>query len=143
MKLWGGLSAIFIAVSLWSGESIALVKNVKGKVLIQQGNTYKAVEKGGSLSIGDLLKTSEKSSVGIVFKDGTVISLGSNTVFVVNMYRFKPASNDYAFEVNLSKGKAAVETGKIGTLAPQNVSFKVPQGAVGVRGTKFIVDVAE
>jgi hypothetical protein len=45
--------------------------------------------------------------------------------------------------MTLSKGTAAVETGKIGKLAPKNISFKVPQGSVGIRGTKFIVDVEE
>jgi hypothetical protein len=36
-----------------------------------------------------------------------------------------------------------VETGKIGKLAPQNFAFQIPQGTIGIRGTKFIVDVEE
>ncbi|MFY9142352.1 FecR family protein [Sulfuricurvum sp.] len=143
MKIRVGLSAIVLAASLWGAQGIAIVKNLKGNVLIKQEGVYKSLEKGTYLQAGDILQTADNSSVGVVFNDGTVISLGPKSLFVVNRYRFKPSANEYDFDMTLSKGTVAVETGKIGKLAPQNVSFKVPQGSVGIRGTKFIIEVEE
>lgn len=143
MKKITGVSVVLLAVSLWGGESIAIVKNLKGSVLAKQEGIYKNIEKGASLQSGDILQTSDKSSIGVAFNDGTVISLGPKTLFVVNQYRFKPSANEYDFDMTLTKGTAAVETGKIGKLAPQKVTFKIPQGSVGIRGTKFIVEVEE
>jgi hypothetical protein len=137
------LSIVLLSVSLWSAENIAIVKNVSGEVVVKHEGTVKPIEKGSFLYAGDVLKTSDKSSVGVIFNDGTGVSLGSKSTFMVNTYRFKPASNDYAFDMSLKKGNAAVETGKIGKLAPQNFAFQIPQGTIGIRGTKFIVDVEE
>ncbi|HEX5329786.1 FecR family protein [Sulfuricurvum sp.] len=137
------LSIVLISVSLWSAENIAIVKNVSGQVLVKHDVSFVPIKKGSFLYAGDVLQTSDKSSVGVIFNDGTVISLGAKSTFMVNTYRFKPSANDYAIDMGLSKGNAIVETGKIGKLAPQNFSFKIPQGTVGIRGTKFIVDVEE
>jgi len=42
--------------------------------------------------------------------------------------------------VTLPKGTIVFESGKIGKLAPEKVTIKVPQGIIGIRGTKFIVE---
>jgi len=143
MKISLALSIVAMASSLWGAESVAIVKNLKGDVLVKQGGDYKSIERGSYLQSGDILQTGDNSSVGVAFNDGTMISLGPKSLFVVSQYRFKPSANEYDFDMTLSKGTAAVETGKIGKLAPQNVSFKIPQGSVGIRGTKFIVEVEE
>lgn len=137
------LFIVLISVSLWSGENIAIVKSVSGEVLVKHETDFKPIGKGSFLYAGDVLQTADKSSVGVIFNDGTTLSLGAKTTFAVNTYRFKPAANDYAFDMSLIKGNAAVETGKISKLSPQNFSFKIPQGTVGIRGTKFIADVEE
>ncbi len=137
------LYIVLLSTSLWSSENVAIVKNVSGEVLVKHDGAFNPIKKGGFLYVGDLLQTSDKSSVGVIFNDGTIVSLGSKSVFVVNKYHFKPSANDYAIDMGLSKGTAAVETGKIGKLAPKNFAFTVPQGTVGVRGTKFIVDIEE
>lgn len=143
MKISTALSIMVLAASVWGSDGIAIVKSLKGNVLIKEGSAYKPVQKGAYLRSGDILQTADESSVGVAFNDGTVISLGPKSLFVVNQYRFKPSANEYDFDMTLSRGTAAVETGKIGKLAPQNVSFKIPQGSVGIRGTKFIVEVEE
>lgn len=137
------IALIMGIASVWGAENIAIVKNVAGNVTAKQGAEYKKLQKGNFLQEGDLLQTSDESSIGLAFNDGTLVSLGPKSVFRVTRYRFKPSSNDYAFDMALTKGSAAVETGRIGKLAPKNVSFKVPQGYIGIRGTRFVVDVKE
>jgi len=134
---------LLVAVGGWSMENIAIVKSVSGEAKVKENSTYRALEKGMFLQTGDILQTGENGRIGLSFNDGTVISLGPKSVFVVNNYTFKPASKAYAFDAAFIKGSAAVETGKMGKMAPQNISFKVPEGSVGVRGTKFVVNIEE
>ena len=89
----------------------------------------------------DELKTSKNTNVGLSFNDGTRIALGSNSHFKIDGYLFAPAHNDFRFDMTLASGTALMESGKIGKLAPQKVSIKAPQGIIGIRGTKFIVEV--
>ncbi|NOX16251.1 MAG: FecR domain-containing protein [Epsilonproteobacteria bacterium] len=49
--------------------------------------------------------------------------------------------NKFAFDLNMKKGLASFESGKIGKLAPKVVHFRVPEGTIGIRGTKFYVEV--
>jgi hypothetical protein len=139
----GVIAIVLMVSSVWGAQNIAIVKSVEGSVLAKQEESYRSVRKGEFLQEGDILRTGEGSSAGLAFNDGTVVSLGAKSVFVVNRYRFKPSAREYDFDMTLSRGSAAVETGKMGKLAPNRVSFKVPQGTVGIRGTRFIVDVEE
>ncbi len=131
------------AALAWGGESVAIVKKVAGDVQLKRSETYRVLTPGSSLEAGDTLITAKNGSAGVAFRDGTVVSVGPKSHFVLNRYRFRPAKGEYDFDVSLRHGSAAVETGKIGKLAPKNVSFNVPQGSVGIRGTKFLVDVEE
>lgn len=125
------------------GESVAIVKKVEGKVLAQRGGVTHSVKKGEFVQETEILHTFEKSSVGLIFNDGTLVSLGPKSILSLNRYRFDPAENGYEWDMTLKRGSAAVESGKIGKLSPESVRFRVPQGIVGIRGTRFIVEVEE
>lgn len=143
MKMIVALYLGFAAVLLWGAESIAVVKSVKGSVQAKREGVYQAIKTGAFLEEGDIVLTGENSSAGVSFSDGTLIALGPKSVFAVNKYRFRPASGEYDFDVSMVRGNSLVETGKIGKLAPKKVRFNVPQGYIGIRGTKFIVSVEE
>lgn len=143
MKTFAALLISLVIADSWSAENIAIVKSVSGEVKVKENSTYRVLEKGTFLRAGDILQTGENGRVGLSFNDGTVIALGPKSVFVVNRYAFKPAAKEYAFDATFVKGSGAVETGKMGKMAPKNISFKVPEGSVGVRGTKFVVDIEE
>ena len=89
----------------------------------------------------DVIVTKNSSSVGVIFEDGTIVALGENSVLSVDKYLFKPAKNQFLVDMDMQKGTASFESGKIGKLAPKSVKFRVPEGTVGIRGTKFYVEV--
>ncbi|HQS66731.1 MAG TPA: FecR domain-containing protein [Sulfuricurvum sp.] len=134
---------MLFSIGLWGGESIAIVKSVNGNAQIKRDSAYLNLVRGSELQTGDIVQTSDKASVGLVFNDGTVLSVGPKSMLELNKYLFKPSSKEYDFDVTLKKGTTAYESGKLGKLAPEKVAFRVPQGSIGVRGTKFIVDVEE
>jgi len=60
---------------------------------------------------------------------------------VINKFIVKPSKKKYDVDLKLKKGKAVFSSGKIGKLSPKSVKFRIPEGIIGIRGTKFAVEV--
>ena len=120
---------------------IAIVKTIKGTVSVKRSYSISAIKVGDFLNEDDILITEQDSSVGLIFTDGTKLSLGAKSYIVLEKYIFEPKTKQFAFDLNMSKGKALFESGKFGKVAPEAVKFKVPQGIIGIDGTKFYVKV--
>jgi len=122
-------------------DHAALVKSVTGVVKVtRQQETFDA-KSGSTLLVSDRIITAPGASAAIVFVDGTLLTLGSGADILVRDYVFAPKDNKFAFSVYLSKGSAIYESGKIGKLSPQSVTVQTPKATVGVRGTRFLIEV--
>jgi hypothetical protein len=122
-------------------DHAALVKSVTGVVkVIRQQDTFDATG-GTTLRVSDRVVTAPGASAAIVFRDGTLLTLGSGADVLLRDYVFAPKDNKFAFSLYLSKGSAIYESGKIGKLSPQSVKVETPKATVGVRGTRFLVEV--
>jgi len=133
--------SILLFCSLLFSSDIAIVKNLTGNVFAKRGQNLERLLVGSNVLVGDVLITKSNSSIGIIFQDGTLLSLGQNSILKINQYIFEPFDNKYDFDIDMKKGLSAFESGTIGKLAPQSVKFRVPEGIVGIRGTKFYVEV--
>lgn len=123
-----------------SANSIAFVKNIIGDVKVKRNDSLQAVEIKEKLYEGDILITSSNSYVGIIFEDGSTITLGEKSYLSVEAFVFKPIEEEFKFNLELKKGRVVFESGKISKLAPDKFEFKIPEGVIGIRGTKFIVE---
>jgi ferric-dicitrate binding protein FerR (iron transport regulator) len=123
-------------------DHVALLKNVTGRVHILRGADDLLAAPGSVVLLSDEVSSEKGASAGLVFKDGTLLTLGSSSSVKVRDYVFEPAESRYAFSVFLAKGQAIYSSGKIGKIAPESVKVDTPTSTVGVRGTRFIV-VAE
>jgi len=136
---------VFGACHSWAAESreisVGIVKNVSGEVVINRGAETITAMPGMELQVTDTLVSGADSSSGIVFTDGTLLSMGPSSEIYVEDYVFEPDAEQYDFSLYLKKGRAVYSSGKIGKLAPEKVEIKTPRTTLGVRGTKFIVDV--
>jgi hypothetical protein len=138
--------ALFISLACLVGSAdahddhVALFKNVTGKVQIERNGVLIAAAAGTTLFVSDRLLSSSGASAGIVFKDGTLLTLGGRSDIQVRNYVFEPAQANYAFSVYLAKGTAIYSSGKIGKLSPESVKVDTPTSTVGVRGTRFIIE---
>jgi len=120
--------------------NVGIVKTIKGTVEVKRAKKVLLLKKGSSLENGDMILTKAKSSIGIIFDDGTRLSLGSKAIFVINQFVVKPSKKKYDVDLDLKKGKAVFSSGKVGKLAPKSVKFRIPTGVIGIRGTKFAVE---
>jgi hypothetical protein len=122
-------------------DHAALVKSVTGVVKVTRQHTTFDATGGTTLQVSDRVVTAPGGSAAIVFRDGTLLTLGSGADILVRNYVFAPKDNKFAFSLYLTKGSAIYESGKIGKLSPQSVSVETPKATVGVRGTRFLIEV--
>ena len=140
-----GIMVLLIALLLCStalaADDIAIVKQVQGKVSIKRAGDILAVKQSDRLQVGDILITGANAQVGVIFHDGSVLSLEEKSFFRVKEFVFKPIEKKFKFHLFLKKGAALFESGKIGKLSPKSFSFEIPEVIVGIRGTKFLLEV--
>jgi hypothetical protein len=122
---------------------IGLVKVAKGSVQIQRGADKLPVKVGTALQANDVVVTGADGSAGITFTDNSLVSVGPNSVFAIEKYRFDSTTHVGEFEGNLRQGRLAAVSGKMVRQAPEAMKIRTPSAIMGVRGTEFVVQVDE
>lgn len=123
-----------------NGDQVATFKNVSGTIGIARQNTTLSADPGMALFVSDRIISGTESSAGIVFKDGTQLTVGPSTDIQVRDYAFEPKQGKYEFFVYLARGAAVYSSGMIARLAPEVVKVATPTATIGVRGTRFIIE---
>jgi len=119
------------------------VKTFKGMASIVRQGSIVSAKSGEKIFKGDILRTGADGSLGVIFKDDAVLSLGPNSELVIDDFLFSPAEGKLSFMTRMLRGTAAYLSGIIGKLAPQSIRFETPVASVGIRGTRFLVKVEE
>jgi len=128
------------AVSARADESfVGSIKTVHGAASVQRASVSLPVTEGMRLLTQDILHTGADSRLAFILRDGTRISLGSNSEMKLNQFSYEPAKSNYALVVDMAKGVFAYVSGKIASFSPESVKVQTPVGIIGVRGTKFAV----
>ena len=73
-----------------AGSHVALFKSVSGSVTITQGGTARQATIGTHLHVADRVVAAPGATAAIVFKDGTMLTLGAGGDIVVRDYVFEP-----------------------------------------------------
>ena len=133
-----------LATPAWSEETaIGYVKTAVGDTSIVNGGVTVRAEAGTPILLGSTLKTGAKSSMGVTFKDETVMSFGPDTEITVDEYLYVPAQGKLGLVARLAKGSLNYISGVIAKLRPEAVSVVTPSGTIGIRGTHFAAKVEE
>ena len=127
----------------FEAENIGYIQTLKGSASIFRGDTIIPAKIKVPLNRGDLVRTSEDSSVGIVLLDDTTLSLGPNSELIIKDYSFDPKDGKFAFLAKMIKGTFSYLSGLIGKLSPDSVKLEIPDATIAVRGTKLFVEVQE
>lgn len=122
---------------------IGYVKTVTGDATVTTAGKQVKAQPGTPVAQGSTLRTAAKSSLGVTFKDETVMSFGPDTELTVDEYLYAPGQGKLKMGSKLAKGSMNYVSGVIAKLNPEAVSIKTPSGTIGVRGTQFLVKVEE
>ncbi|WP_137918067.1 FecR domain-containing protein [Hydrogenophaga sp. 2FB] len=139
-----------VALASWTGMATAqdkapvgYVKNVKGTATVTTDGKVVEAQPGTPLHQGSALKTAALSSMGVMFKDNTMMSFGPSTELTVEDYLYEPGEGKLKLGARMGKGTLDYVSGVIAKLQPDAVTVKTPTGMIGVRGTQFLLKVAE
>ncbi len=137
-----GLILMLLAGSpAWAQDAIGFVKTVSGSAAVIDAGKPIEAQVGTPIKIGNTLKTGPKGTLGVTFKDNTVMSFGPDTELTVDEYLYAPGKDSLKFGTRLSKGSLQVVSGVIAKLKPNSSTMKTPTGTIGIRGTRFLVKV--
>ena len=137
------LSVIEGGAPLLASPKIATIQNVSGTAtVVRQGQTISATV-GLEIWESDTLRTGPNGTMGVVFNDDTLLSLGPGSVLVVDKFLFAPRQGKFSIVLRMIKGTAVYLSGLISRLAPESAYFETPTASIGIRGTKFVVKVEE
>ena len=136
--------ALSLALSgaVWADETpIGYVKNVTGEASVTTANNTRKAEVGTPIHQGSVLRTGAHGSMGVTFKDETLMSFGPDTELTVDEYLYAPAQGKLKLGSSLLKGTLNYVSGVIAKLRPEAVTVDTPTGTIGVRGTQFVAKI--
>ena len=148
-SIWRALSgfilagAPLLALAQTTPEPVGYVKTVTGEAFVVTASQSVKAQPGTAVLLGSLLKTSKASSMGVTFKDNTLMSFGPDTEMSVDEYLYAPAEGDLKLSTRLTRGTLNYVSGVIAKLKPTAVTVKTPPGIIGVRGTQFVAKVED
>lgn len=135
------IAAVGSSALAQNAEPIGYVKTVTGNATITTGSAKVKAAVGTGVFQGSQIQTAAGSSLGVTFKDNTIMSFGADTNLTVDEYVYNPNQGQVKFGSKLTKGTLNYVSGAIAKISPEAVAVKTPTGTIGVRGTQFVVKV--
>ncbi|HKJ63882.1 MAG TPA: FecR domain-containing protein [Desulfopila sp.] len=132
---------LFAVPGMAEQGDVAQVSQLSGDVVIERQGEDITVVEGTRLQVGDLLKTGIDGAIGIVFNDETTLSIGPKTKISIQDYLFETDTSSFSFIIKIFKGTASYVSGLIAKLSPESARFITPSATIGIRGTKFVIEV--
>ena len=135
------LTLFFFSPLPGHAKSVGMVKTHFGPVTLIRGDQHFDVAPGTPIHQRDTIETQAQGRAGVIFTDGTVITVGPDTRFRIDTYLFDTQAQNYDFSFYMEQGQAVYASGKISKISPESVKIHTPKATVGIRGTRFIIDV--
>lgn len=120
---------------------IGRIKSTVGPVSIQRGTTTVAAQPGYKLEPGDTVVTGKTGRVGIAFLDDTRFAIGPDSKIKMTTYVYDRPRQSGTFLTEVKRGSLGVVSGKIAKSGKDAMKVRTPTSMLGVRGTKFVVEV--
>ncbi|WP_348653103.1 FecR domain-containing protein, partial [uncultured Sulfurimonas sp.] len=119
--------------------NIGQISSLRGSCIISRDNMKMDASIGFKLKAKDVLNTGKKSKLQIIFKDGSIVTIGKSSTFDIAEYVFDAASPKKS-KVNFGflKGSFKSITGQIGKFAPEKFKLRTKTATIGIRGTTVV-----
>jgi len=120
---------------------IARVKSASGIAVVQRGAARIPAATGQELQAGDYLETGKTGRNSLTFVDNTRFAVGPNSRIAVSKFEYDRTRQQGSFITRVDRGSLAVVSGKIAKSGRDAMQVRTPNSLLGVRGTRFIVEV--
>jgi hypothetical protein len=142
---FGGAALVVVlltAGAVRAADDVGRIKVVRGSVSVERTGRAAPATVGMRVQEGDVLRTGRDGSVGVTFNDDSLLSIGTDSVLVVDRFAFDSTTHAGRFDSSLRQGTLAAVSGKIAKQSPDAMKVRTPSTILGVRGTEFLVRVA-
>ncbi|HEY2106906.1 MAG TPA: FecR domain-containing protein [Candidatus Binataceae bacterium] len=139
--LAGATMIMLVSAARAQGPQIAQVKTATGDAAVIRSGARLAAKAGDPIYEKDTIETGESGAIGLTFIDNTVMSAGPNSEIDLAEYRFDSGNFRGAMLTDMRKGTLTVVSGDIARSSPGAMRVKTPAAMLGVRGTRFAVQV--
>jgi len=136
------LAAFGSVVNADNGQ-VAQIKTVAGQAEILRSGARIAARVGDSLYEKDTIETGPDGSIGITFIDNTVMSSGPDSQIVLEDYKFNSSNFKGSMLADMNRGTVSMISGDIARSSPGAMKVKTPTAILGVRGTRFVIEVKD
>ena len=139
----GGLVVLIQSVDLlaqnpgWVGQ----VKVSRGIVALERSGQRFPAPVGLRLKENDLIVTEANGSVGLMFNDNSMLSMGPNGEVLLERYAYDSTTYLGAFDAYVKRGAVTIEAGNLAEGAPESVRVKTPLAEITGRTRNFAVSV--
>lgn len=128
-----------IAQPAWA--EIARIKRSVGATSVERGKAKLTPAVGFQLQPGDVLVTGRDGQMSLTFIDDTRFAVGPNSRISVDSFDYNRTTQAGSFLTSVNRGSLAVVSGQIAKSRQDAMKVRTPTSLLGVRGTKFIVEV--
>jgi hypothetical protein len=135
------LAALATPSAFASQGVIGRVKIATGIATIERGTQKIPAAPGVTLFKGDRLVTGKNGRIGVTFNDNTRFAAGPNSRVSVAEFAFNDTTRQGRFVTNVDKGSLAIVSGHIAKSEKDAMRVRTPTALLGVRGTRFVVEV--
>lgn len=120
---------------------IGRVKSNVGVASVDRGGRLLAVAPGVQLEPGDVLVTGRDGRMGVTFVDGTRFAVGPNSRVTLTSFQFDRTRQTGSFVTSVDRGTLGVVSGRIAKSRRDAMRVRTPTSMLGVRGTRFVIEV--
>lgn len=136
--LFGLLSAMIVPAA---SAQVARVKQSMGAAAIERGTKRLPASPGMQLNTGDRLVTGKNGRISVTFVDNTRFAIGPDSNVAISQFDYDRTRQRGVFVTQVNRGSLAVVSGKIAKSGRDAMKVRTPNSLLGVRGTRFIVEV--
>ena len=122
---------------------IARVKSASGAAMVKRGSAIIPARVGQTINAGDWLETGKDGRIAVTFIDNTRFAIGPNSRVAVSKFEYDRTRAQGQFVTQVNRGSLAVVSGKIAKSGRDAMKVQTPTSLLGVRGTRFIVEVPQ
>ena len=138
-----GLGVITLLAASTAAAEIARIKTASGAASVVRGTQKLQPAPGLQLLAGDKLVTGKDGRMAVTFIDNTRFAVGPNSSVAVSQFEYDRTRQKGSMVTEVDRGSLAVVSGKIAKSDRDAMKVRTPNTLLGVRGTKFIVEVPQ
>lgn len=105
--------------------------------IVRADGTRVEAKVGASVFPGDVVETSAKGAVNILFVDNTTFAISESARLSIDEFTYDSSEQSGSSFFSMMQGVFVYTSGLIGKNDPGNVSIETPVGSIGIRGTRI------